>query len=210
MDLIVDNISPLVRAFAKIPHVRLELRALSDLLSAEFLTLFPAVALILFLAALHREQAGNITFQLRQRFAMVAVIGQATGLLFLLIATRNFLPYHPAQYWSEFIALRVVPFLCWIALLRIFWKDAAPLSRRATRFLAGLLCAFVLLRGLRGSYTMVVRLSRSAASNGWNLWDYGVTPVIRTLSWASLALFLFALYRETSSRRGAGESAIRP
>ncbi len=217
LELTVSNVLPVIRTFARYPLARW---GVATVVATVIPVLFLALAQILFLVALRRELEGSISANVRRRYAMVAVIGEVMKLLFALGTAWNVRPFHPVLYWSEFIAFGIVPSLCWMALLWIFWKEASPISFKYTRFLAGLLCAFELLLGLRGSYAMVGRMAGrvslpafpggSYVSAGRNLWDSGVAPAIGTLAWVSLAFFLFALCRETRSTGGARGSTARP
>jgi hypothetical protein len=178
-------------------------------------TLSLTVPLILFLVALHGELAGKTGAGPRQRYSLIAAVCVALGLLLNIWSALRTVapppglelrsgPFNPALFWSQRIAFSLIPSLCWIALLRIFWKRAAPLGLIHTRYLAAVLCAFQLLSGLRSSYTAAVDWDRYAI---WTPWTSGLSLAIRTVAWASMALFLFALYRETASAPREAESA---
>jgi hypothetical protein len=204
LEIAVGNVLPPILMFAKYPHSRLDL---PNLLANEFLALFPAIALILFFVSLRRELLGKIGFSVRQLYAMVALIGQAVGLAAFLVIRRSGLAPHPVQYWSEFAVFRVFPSFCWIALLWIFWKDAAPLGSRPMRLLAGVLCALKLVTGLRSSYYMVINAEIQSRFEAWSPWEYGIGMAITVLSWVSVALVLLALCREDRPMTGSIESA---
>jgi hypothetical protein len=178
-------------------------------------TLLLAVPRILFLVALRRELAGEIGAGPRQRYALIAAASAGLLLLLTLWSSLSVVapppgvelrsgPFNPALFWSQRIAFSFIPSLCWIALLRIFWKRPAPLGLNHTRYLAAVLCAFQSLSGLRSSYTAAVDWDRYA---GWTPWTYGLSLAIRTVAWVSMAFFLFALYREPASAPREAESA---
>jgi hypothetical protein len=174
-------------------------------------SLILALPLILFLFALRGELGGGSGPGPRQRYALLAAICAALGLLLSLWSSLRTVapppglelrsgPFNPALFWSQRIAFGFIPSLCWIALLYIFWKRVAPLGLKQTRCLAAILCASQLLAGLRGSYNTVVNWGRYV---GWTPWTYGLSFGIRTVAWASMAWFLFALYREVAPGEAA-------
>jgi hypothetical protein len=133
---------------------------------------------------------------------LLFIIAQALSLQLTPGMPSYFVVYRPAQYWLVLIGLRILPSLCWIALLWMFWKKVDPLSSKGVRSLAGILCALEVVRGLRGTYKAAAGLSRAVASLNWHIWDF-VTAAISLLAWASLAFVLYAIYRRGDTQPGA-------
>lgn len=132
------------------------------------LGLVPAVTLLLFLVILYRELTGRANPSRRQVWAFVAgcgmVIQIVVGIAWPLLAV-NWLPPQiraqvdlPAQWMQA--SRTILPAVIWIAFLLVFWRDAAPLGRRATRALALVLCTFTIspvVNGFRGVVAGVQR-----------------------------------------------------
>jgi hypothetical protein len=177
-----------------------------NLLYAAVVSLLPTATLLLFFAALFREISTRRSIRLRRSLAWVAALGQTLQFSFAMWTTSSFLPYDPAQYWTAFALLQILPTLLWLVLLVIFAKERFPGSSRLTRPVAALLSILTAFGGVRAGYRMVARLADSTWNTG-DLWIVAVRQASYVLGCLSVAFLLLAMYKEYGAR---GTESSRP
>lgn len=167
-----------------------------------------------FLWALFRELDGADATRFRRGAALAAagasILSVAMNLrnIWLLLQMIPTVVEHGYETEAEFragIGLNVwtmlVPALFWLVLYLAFWKLRFPWESSFVRTFAGILCAVVIVLGLRETYYSVSRFVEFAVRGypdtmSW-LWR-ALDPwslVVNLLSWMCMALFLFALAR---------------
>ncbi len=98
----------------------------------------------------------------------------------------------------------MLPIFAWIAFLLIFAKYSAPFGRAWTRKLAAVLCFLTVAKGIRESYSTILRIPEYFYNLKW--WPIETAGnlaanAVALLSWLSLALLFFSIWRVTAMKQ---------
>ncbi len=200
LQLILTTLLSFVQAAVRSPEILINPRIL------EFaLWLFPSVTMIAFLAVLLRELSGYHAVRPRQLFALAAASGMVVRLglacwqLYRAGVVLRFLPRQMRTLWVTTAIWSILPTIAWIAFLVIFWREAAPLGRKWTRYLAASLCILTAIQGVYGAIGFVSRLQRFTPD--WTgrafetTWSLIVTPALLVAVWIAVPYFFFSVWR---------------